>query len=58
MSWIESKAFIDHPRDTIKQSPEYIDRALLSRDYETQLHDHYKRQGYWAEENVGKEKIS
>lgn len=58
VSWGESKAFIDLPRDTIKQSPEYTDGALLSRDYETELHHHYKRQGYWAEEDVGKMKIS
>jgi uncharacterized protein YrrD len=50
VSWSESKAFIDLPRETIKQSPEYTDGALLSRDYETELHHHYKRQGYWAEE--------
>lgn len=50
VSWNESKAFIDLPRETIKQSPEYIDGSLLSRDYETELHHHYKRRGYWDEE--------
>jgi sporulation protein YlmC with PRC-barrel domain len=48
VSWNDSKAFIDLPRDTIKQSPEYTDGALLSRDYETELHHHYKQQEYWA----------
>ena len=58
VSWSESKAFIDLPCETIKQSPEYTDESLLSRDYETKLHHHYKRRGYWSEEDVGKEKIS
>jgi hypothetical protein len=58
ISWSKSKAFIDLPRETIKQSPEYIDGDRLSRDYEMELHHHYKRKGYWAEEDVGKEKIS
>lgn len=49
VSWSESKAFIDLPRETIKLSPEYTDGALLSRDYETELHRHYKHQGYWDE---------
>jgi hypothetical protein len=58
VSWNDSKVFVNLSREMIKQSPEYTDGALLSRDYETQLHHHYKRQGYWGEENVGKEKIS
>jgi uncharacterized protein YrrD len=49
VSWRESKAFIDLPRETIKLSPEYTDGSLLSRDYENELHRHYKRQGYWDE---------
>jgi uncharacterized protein YrrD len=54
VSWSESKAFIDLPRETIKQSPEYTDGDLLSRDYEKKLHEHYKRPGYWTEEHVEK----
>jgi sporulation protein YlmC with PRC-barrel domain len=57
VSWDETKAFIDLPRETIKQSPEYTDGSLLSRDYETELHLHYNRQGYWSEEDIVKEKI-
>jgi hypothetical protein len=58
VSWDESKAYIDLPRETIKQSPEYTDGALPSRDYETELHRHYERQGYWTEETVNEEAIS
>ena len=49
VSWSDSRVFIDLPRETIKQAPEYTEGALLSRDYETELHRHYKRHGYWDE---------
>ena len=50
VSWDESKVFVDLPRETIKQSPEYTEESLLTRDYETGLHRHYNRQGYWVDE--------
>ena len=52
VSWSKLKAFIDLARETIKLSPEYTNGALLSRDYETELHRHYKRPGYWDEEHA------
>ena len=55
VSWDESKAFVNLQRETIKQSPEYIDGALLSRDYETELHRHYKHKGYWDEKPIEKD---
>jgi uncharacterized protein YrrD len=55
INWIESKVFINLPRETIKQSPEYTEESLLTRDYETRLHRHYNRQGYWVDEPVAKE---
>jgi sporulation protein YlmC with PRC-barrel domain len=54
VSWDESKVFVDLLRETIKQSPEYTEASLLTRDYETGLHRHYKRQGYWAHELAAK----
>jgi len=48
-SWEESKVIINLPRETIKQSPEYTGDSLLTRDYETGLHRHYQREGYWSE---------
>ena len=42
--------FVDLSRETIKQSPEYTDESMLNRDYESKLHGHYNRQGYWVEE--------
>jgi uncharacterized protein YrrD len=50
VSWSESKVFVNLPRETIKQSPEYTEESLLTRDYEARLHRHYNRDGYWADE--------
>jgi hypothetical protein len=54
VSWDESKVFVNLPRETIKQSPEYTEESVLNRDYETRLHGYYNRQGYWVE-TVAKE---
>ena len=50
ISWDESKVFINHTRETIKQSPQYMDDVLPTREFETKLHGHFNRQGYWTEE--------
>jgi len=50
VSWSESKVFINLYRETIKQSPEYTEETLLTRDFEAGLHRHYNRQGYWVDE--------
>jgi hypothetical protein len=52
VSWDESKVFINLSRQTIKESPEYTDESLLTRDYEISLHGHYNRKGYWVDELV------
>jgi len=52
VSWTEQKVFVNLPRETIKQSPEYSDARLLTREYERKLHGHYRRKGYWVEEPV------
>jgi hypothetical protein len=52
VSWNESKVFVNLSRDVIKRSPEYTEESLLTRDYETGLHRHYDRQGYWVAELV------
>ena len=49
ISWDESKVFINLSIDTIKQSPEYSEEELLTRDYEALLYGHYNRVGYWNE---------
>lgn len=55
VSWDESKVFVNHSRETIKRSPEYTDESLLTLDYETKLHLHYNRQGYWVEDLIANE---
>jgi hypothetical protein len=49
VSWGQSKVFVHLLRKTIRQAPEYTDAFLLTRDYETELHGHYSRQGYWVD---------
>ncbi len=56
ISWGERKVFVNLPNETIRQSPEYTEESLLTRDYETKLHRHYNRQGYWVNELVDKDK--
>ena len=54
ISWGESKVFVNLSRDKIRQSPEYTETSLLTRDLETRLHRHYDRKGYWMDEPVRK----
>jgi uncharacterized protein YrrD len=55
VSWDELTVFVNVLRETIKQSPKYTEESLLTRDYETGLHRHYNRQGYWVGEPDDKE---
>src|ERR1035438_34188 len=41
VSWSESSVFINLSRETIKDSPEYTEESLLTRDYEIGLPRHY-----------------
>ena len=58
--WIErisvfhSAVFLGLSREEIKQSPEYSEEALLTREYEARLYKHYHRQGYWLKELMTK----
>jgi uncharacterized protein YrrD len=55
VSWDEAKVFVNLSREAIRQSPEYTEESMLTRDYETVLHRHYDRRGYWVEESAAKE---
>ena len=55
VSWGESKVFVNLPLETIKQSPEYTEESLLTREDENRLHLHYHLQGYWIYESSAKE---
>jgi hypothetical protein len=55
VSWSESKVFVNLSRETIKQSPEYTEESMLTREYEIELHGHYNRPGYWVDEPAARE---
>jgi len=55
VGWEESKVFVNLSRETIKLAPEYTEASLPTREYETGLHQHYRRQGYWVDELVVKD---
>jgi uncharacterized protein YrrD len=50
ISWDEFKVFVNLTCEKIKQSPEFTEDSLLTRNYETALHKHYNHPGYWADE--------
>jgi hypothetical protein len=50
ISWEQSKVFINLTREAIKRGPEYTDQTLITRDHEMKLHQHYNREGYWADQ--------
>jgi predicted glycosyl hydrolase (DUF1957 family) len=52
VSWSDAKVFVDLTRESIKQAPEYTEETLITRDFEAELHGHYKREGYWTHESV------
>jgi hypothetical protein len=54
VSWSESKVFVNLSRESIWQSPEYTEESLLTRDYESRLHRHYNRRGYWVDETTAR----
>ncbi len=54
VSWTESKVFVNLSLEGIRQSPEYTEESLLTRDYEAGLHRHYNRTGYWVDETADK----
>ncbi len=49
VNWEESQILFKISRKTIKEAPEYIEEAMLSREYEIRLNQHYDHQGYWIE---------
>lgn len=53
--WEDAKVLVNLTREIIKQSPEYIEHAPITRDYETQLHQYYDRKAYWIDELAAEE---
>jgi uncharacterized protein YrrD len=52
VSWHESKVFVNLSKELISHAPEYTDWSILTREFEVDLYQHYKRQGYWVVETV------
>jgi hypothetical protein len=48
--------FINFTREAVKGAPEYTEEALITRDYEEELHRHYLRDRYWHTEKPGRER--
>jgi len=48
VSWEEAKVFINLPRETIKNSPEFNPGDPVNRQYEEKLYDYYGRPKYWT----------
>lgn len=49
VSWEDSEVYVALSRESIEGSPEYTDESALTREYETGLHSHYERRGYWVD---------
>jgi hypothetical protein len=54
ISWGESMVFVNLTTQTIRAAPEYNHHTDVTRQYETDLYDHYGRAGYWAGEPAPK----
>ena len=50
ISWGNNSVMVNLSKELIKESPEYKEEVDISRDYETILHTHYHKTGYWLEE--------
>ncbi len=50
ISWPEARVSVSLSRQAIRNAPEYNEESLPTREYETTLHGHYNRPGYWIAE--------
>jgi len=50
IDWAQGKVHVNLSREGVKHSPEYDNSKLVSREYESQLYQHYRQPGYWAEQ--------
>lgn len=49
VSWMESKVYVNLTREHIKNAPEYDPAAIIDREYEDRLYEHYGSPKYWDE---------
>ena len=50
VSWEDSKVFVSLTREAMTDAPEYIESAMITREYERQLHSYYGWPPYWPHE--------
>jgi uncharacterized protein YrrD len=54
-SWEDAKVFVQLNKEDIKQAPEYEEDQIITRDYESNLHQYYQRKEYWHDETVSRD---
>ena len=47
VSWMESRVYVNLSRKRIKNAPEYDPAAIVDREYEVKLYEHYGSPKYW-----------
>jgi len=57
VDWPRSRIYVNLTRERIKLSPEYTQLALVNREFEIGLHQHYDREGYWNEELAARDHL-
>jgi uncharacterized protein YrrD len=45
--WKDLTVEVDVDKEAVRQAPVYEPERLLDRDYESRLHEHFRRHGYW-----------
>ena len=50
VSWGHSKVFVSLAREPIREAPEYVESAPVTRAYENRLYSHYGHPPYWLRE--------
>ena len=58
MSWEDSKVYVGLTREAIKDAPEYVESAMITRDYENLLYSHYGRPPYWLHQTEHQSSLS
>ncbi len=58
VSWEDSKVYVGLTREAIKDAPEYVESAPITREYERQLHSHYGWPRYWLGETEHRASLS
>jgi hypothetical protein len=54
VSWTDSSVYVGLSRGSIKDGPEYVESAPITREYENRLYFHYGRPPYWPHEDERK----